>query len=104
MGKNPAATGKFNRSLGVVADPNLKPPAVRGDWVESKERGWSDEINKAIAEKDSLQQASIQVLTKRNEQANQRIQQLEELVTEKDERIMQLVDIIIEKLGGFDGG
>lgn len=76
---------------------------ARDDWVESKQRGWSEKLNEALAEKDSLQAASIKVLTKRNEQANQRIQQLEELVNKKDERIERLVDIIIKKLGGFDG-
>jgi hypothetical protein len=89
----------------TIADLDLKPPSpIGGDWVESKTEGWNEELQAALAEKDSLQAASIQVLTKRNEEANRRIQRLEELVNSKDERIMQLVDIIIEKLGGFDAG
>lgn len=75
-----------------VVELNLKPPAF--DRVESRQI--------ALAEKDSLQTASIQVLTKRNEEANRRIQHLEELVIKKDEHIMQLVDIVIEKLGEGD--
>lgn len=82
--------------LGSVTGP-------KGDWAESKEQGWSKELNEVLAEKDSLQAASIQVLTKRNEHANHRVQQLEALVDAKDERINKLVDIIINKLGGFDG-
>ncbi len=74
------------------------------DWVNKKQRGWEEDLSKAIEERDSLKKASIQVLTKRNEEAQARIKELEELNNKKDERIMQLVDIIIKKLGGFDVG
>lgn len=99
--------GGFGSAVAAIADLNLAPPTMplaEIDWVESKQRGWNGELKEAMEEKDSLQVASIKVLTKRNEQANQRIQQLEELVNKKDERIERLVDIIIKKLGGFDGG
>jgi hypothetical protein len=87
----------------VKVDPTLRSVSgSREDWVESKTQGWGEELNKAMAEKDSLQVASIQVLTKRNAEANVRIQQLEALVDKKDERIERLVDIVIKKLGGFD--
>lgn len=71
--------------------------------VEDRTAEWSDELQRALEEKDSLLAASVKVLTKRLRAAEQRNQQLEELVTNKDERIMKLVDIIIKKMGGFDG-
>lgn len=64
---------------------------------------WHEELQKALSEKDSLLAASVQVLTKRLKEAEDRVQELEALVTSKDERIMKLVDIIIYKMGGFDG-
>ena len=103
MGKNPAATGKFDNIPLVVVDQKPKLPALDGDWAESKTEGWNKQLQEVLNEKDSLQAAAVQVLTKRNEEANRRIQQLEELVNKKDERIERLVDTIINKLGGFDG-
>ena len=95
-----------------VGDPKVSvvmPEIGAGRWehdkpVSSSAMGeWDEELQQALAEKDSLLVASVDVLSKRLKEAERRNQELETLITNKDERIMRLVDIIIHKMGGSDG-
>lgn len=85
---DPLTSDKFNDMLNTLAE-------THGDVDEKLEQ--------FRQENRGLLETSIEVLSKRLKESEERNSELEQLVSARDKRIEALVDIIINKLGGEVG-